>query len=127
MKAEPQIRELLNMSDCRIDTAIPSAFDNLAAVAQQLHADTQPGQPVRDGLGCIIKMRNDVIHPTRAKRVKWSSYQWVEAWTLTVHFLELGLLAYIGYGGQIHPRIAANRWAGYVESVPWASPDDQPE
>jgi hypothetical protein len=75
MKAEPQIRELLTMSDCRIDPAIPSAFDNLAAVAQRLRADAESGQRARDGLGCIIKMRNDVIHPTRAKRVKWSSYQ----------------------------------------------------
>jgi hypothetical protein len=49
----------------------------------------------------------------------------VEAWDLAVHFLELGLLAYVGYGGQIHPRIAANRLSGYVESVPWASPEDQ--
>jgi hypothetical protein len=117
MPAEQQIRQLLN--ECRIDPAIPDAFANLAAVAEQLQADAQPGHPVRDGLGCIIKMRNDVVHPTRSKRLKWSYYEWAEAHSLAVHFLELALLAYVGYRGQYHPRISANRWLGYVEDVPW--------
>jgi hypothetical protein len=64
-------------------------------------------------------MRNDVIHPTRMKRTKWSFYQWSEAHSLAVHFLELALLAYVGYRGRYHPRIAANRWLGYIEDVPW--------
>jgi len=36
-----------------------------------------------------------------------------------VHLLELALLAYIGYRGQIHPRITAIRSPGYTEDVPW--------
>jgi len=59
------------------------------------------------------------MHPTRAKRTKWSGYQWTEAHILAVHFLELALLAYVGYRGRYHPRIAANRWLGYAEDVPW--------
>jgi hypothetical protein len=38
-------------------------------------------------------MRNDVMHPTRTKRTKCSFYQWSEAHSLAVHFLELALLA----------------------------------
>ena len=64
-------------------------------------------------------MRNDVMHPTRTKRTKWSAYQWSEAHILAVHFLELALLAYVGYRGRYHPRISANRWLGYTEDVPW--------
>lgn len=114
-EAESQIGALLKMSDCRINTVVPAAFAHLAAVAEQLDADGQP----RDGLGCVIRMRNDVIHPTRTKRTKWSAYQWAEAHSLAVHFLELALLAYIGYRGRIHPRISANRWLGYTEDVSW--------
>jgi hypothetical protein len=114
-QAEKQIRALLQMSDCRINTAVPAAFDHLAAVAQQLNVNGQ----LRDGLGCVIKLRNDVIHPTRTKRTKWSAYQRAEAQNLAVHFLEMALLAYIGYRGQVHPRISDNRWLGYTEDVPW--------
>jgi hypothetical protein len=114
-ETESQIRALLRMSDCRINTAMPTAFVHLAAVAKQLAT----GGPVRDGLGCVIRLRNDVIHPTRSKRTTWSAYQWAEGYGLAVHFLELALLAYIGYRGRIHPRISANRWLGYTEDVPW--------
>jgi len=126
MEAESQIRALLQLDECRIDPAVPVAFSNLAEVAQRLAADAQPGAGPRDGLGCVIKMRNDVIHPTRTKRTKWSAYQWAEAHGLAVHFLELALLAYVGYRGQFHPRVTANRWLGYVEDVPWSVPEDQP-
>jgi len=118
-EAESQVRALLRFSDCRINTAVPGAFANLATVAQQLNAVRKPDEACRDGLGCVIKMRNDVMHPTRKKRTKWSFYQWSEAHSLAVHFLELALLAYAGYRGRHHPRISANRWLGYAEDVPW--------
>ena len=99
-----------------ISTAsVPAAFAHLAGVAEQLDVGGQP----RDGLGSVIRVRNDVIHPTRTKRTKWSIYQWAEAHSLAVHFLEMALLAYIGYRGRTHPRISANRWLGYTEDVPW--------
>jgi hypothetical protein len=118
-EAESQVRALLQFSDCCIDTAVPDAFSHLAAVADQLNAARKPDEGPRDGLGCIIRMRNDVMHPTRTKRMKWSFYQWSEAHSLAVHFLELALLAYVGYRGRYHPRMAANRWLGYTEDVPW--------
>jgi len=43
------------------------------------------------------------MHPTRTKRTKWSFYQWSEAHSLAVHFLELALLAYVGYRGRYPP------------------------
>jgi hypothetical protein len=119
MEAESQIRALLEFPECRVSTAVPVAFDYLAAVARQLDATKKPDEVCRDGLGCVIKMRNDVMHPTRTKRTKWSGYQWSEAHSLAVHFLELALLAYVGYRGKYHPRISANRWLGYAEDVPW--------
>jgi len=114
-ETESQIRALLQLSDCHVNTAMPPAYTHLAAVAKQLGAVG----PARDGLGCVIRLRNDVIHPTRSKRTTWSAYQWAEGHSLAVHFLELALLAYVGYRGRTHPRISANRWLGCTEDVPW--------
>ncbi len=119
MNTEAQIRALLEFGECRINTAVPDPFAFLQEVAERLNATNEPDHVDRDGLGCVIKMRNDVVHPTRDKRIRWSAYQWAEARGLAVHFVELALLAYVGYRQGYHPRIAANRWAGYVEDVPW--------
>jgi hypothetical protein len=117
---EAQIRALLEFSKCRINTAVPDAFAHLQIVAQHLDATKAPDDAARDGLGCVIALRNHVMHPTRSKRTKWSAYQWAEAHILATHFLELALLAYVGYRERYHPRISTNRWVGYVEDVPWA-------
>jgi hypothetical protein len=114
---ESQVRSLLD--ECRIDTAVPVAFQFLQSAAHRLNATKTAGEADRDGLGSLIAMRNDVVHPTRKKREKWSSYEWTEACVTAVHFLELALLAYVGYRGQYHPRITDNRWLGYTEAVPW--------
>jgi hypothetical protein len=43
-EAESQVRALLQFSDCRINTAVPGAFANLAAVADQLNAARKPDE-----------------------------------------------------------------------------------
>jgi hypothetical protein len=118
-EAETQIRALLNFRECRVSSALPGDLAYLQTVADQLNTDKAPHDPERDGLGCIIAMRNHVIHPTRSKRNKWTREQWTEARILAVHFLELALLAYVGYRDRYHPRISGNRWLGYAKDVPW--------
>jgi hypothetical protein len=113
---EKQIRYLLE--HCSISCAIPEDFDDLESVASQL-AESSPNEARRDGLGCSISLRNNVVHPTRDKRQRWTPYQWAEARMLCTHFLELALLCYVGYQGKYHPRIAMNRWVGHVKNVPW--------
>jgi hypothetical protein len=84
-------------------------------VADQLNAARKPDEAPRDGLGCIIKMRNDVMHsPARSGRS--ARYQWSEAHSLAGHFLDLTLL---GYRRRYQPRITANCRLGYTEDVPW--------
>jgi len=111
---QPQIRGLLE--HCSIDPAMPVAFAELAKVQAALIARNKKA---RDGLECLIAMRNDVVHPTPARRRKWSTYQWAEARMLAVHYLELAMLCYVGYDGQYHPRTSARRYVGEVEDVPW--------
>lgn len=117
---EAQIRALLEFSECRINTAVPDGFADLQNVAHRLDAAKAPSDAMRDGLGCVIALRNHVMHPTRSRRTRWSAYQWAEAHILATHFLELALLAYVGYRERYHPRISANRWPGYLQDVPWA-------
>jgi len=38
------VRALLQFSDCRINTAVPGAFANLTAVADQLNAARKPDE-----------------------------------------------------------------------------------
>lgn len=69
-------------------------------------------------LGCIIRMRNDVMHPTRRSGRSGRSVSGRRHTASQYTSLELALLAYIGYRGR-YPRIAASRWLGYTEDVPW--------
>ena len=107
-----QIRQLL--THFRIDTSVPAMFVNLAAAQQQIN-NAEGSQ--RDGLGTVIKMRNASIHPA-AGAASRPRTAWFEARELMVHYLELALLAYVGYTGKIKPRTAP-RPAGSPEDVPW--------
>lgn len=117
--AEDQIRAMLSSALCRVSTLVPQGYDHLADVERRLMSNADEQKPYYDGLSCLIKMRNEVMHPSRNKRLKWTFEEWIEAHELATHFLELALLAYVGYRGKIHPRTALNRYAGYVEDVPW--------
>lgn len=118
-EAETQVRALLQFEECRIGSGLPGDLTYLQAVADRLNGERAPDEPERDGLACIVAMRNHVIHPTRSRRNRWSHEQWTEARILAVHFLELALLAYVGYRERYHPRTSNNRWPGYTEDVPW--------
>lgn len=118
--AQGQIRMLLDMPECRINAAVPCGFNYLAEVAQKIYESRERKGACPDGLDCIIRMRNDVVHPTHKRRGGWTYQEWIEAHNLVAHFLELSLLSYIGYTGQYHPRIAMERMTGYVEYMPWS-------
>ena len=119
MNAQKQIRALLDLPHFRISTIVPPAYVFLRKVVDGQNKTRPPHEQERDGLSCIIKMRNDVVHPTRDTRTNWLYQESTEAHELSLHFLELALLAYVGYRGNIHPRTAAERMTGFVEDVPW--------
>lgn len=114
LNTETQLRALLD--DCQVDLTIPTHFQHLHDVAAALLA--RSGQQ-RDGLGCVISMRNDITHPTRERTTRWSVYQWAEAGMFARHLLELALLNIVGYSGKYHSRVDPNRWLGAVQDVPW--------
>jgi hypothetical protein len=44
----------------------------------------------------------------------------VDAWRLGLWYVEMALLAWLGYGGTYNSRLEDDRWRGKVVRVPWA-------
>lgn len=117
-QTECEIRRLLD--DCNIATGLPSQFANLQKVSAALPA-LKDGSP-RDALGCVISMRNKIIHPTKALPSTWDAYQWWEAASYAVDAFLLSILNTIGYTGQYRSAVATNVSTGVTNPVPWVPP-----
>ena len=111
-----QLRKLLD--DCSVDLDIPADFQELESVRNTLGA--KPDGSSRDALDCIIKMRNNVIHPTRDKPAKWTAYQWSEASQVALDFLRYAILNSVGYNSVIRTAAQSSKYLGQTTKVPWA-------
>ncbi|WP_034270587.1 hypothetical protein [Actinospica robiniae] len=116
---EGQIRELITSLRSAANLEVPADQVYLEALRARLAAKSS--KAVFDGLSCIVKMRNAIMHPSRGERSDWTYEEIVEGYLLATHLFEMALLAYVGYRGKVHPRISAVRMAGYIEDVPWAT------
>lgn len=66
----------------------------------------------------VTRMRNGVIHPKRTNAA-FTPWEWLDATHLSLHYLILGILAYVGYQGSYRdPLDFAKPW-GEVTKVPW--------
>ncbi|MGC5334709.1 hypothetical protein [Micromonospora sp. DT62] len=110
---EGEIREFLG--ECQIDTAVPPHLTELQAAAAAMPANQGVA---RDALSAVIYLRNRTVHPTRTLD-SWSVYAWAEASMVARHFLRLGILNMLSYGGQHKSALSLNRWVGSVDPVPW--------
>lgn len=119
-----QIRALVTSLRSMPDLTVPADLVYLEALRARLAAKSS--EPDLDGLGCIIKMRNAVMHPTRGERADWTYEEIIEGFLFATHLFEMTLLAYAGYRGRVHPRIASEQMAGYLEDVPWVTPSSGP-
>ena len=72
-----------------------------------------------DGPQALTAMRNDLVHGG-LKRAHFSDECYVEAWRLTLWFLEMAVLALCGFRGPHW-----NRNNSQVEVVPWQSAGEQ--
>jgi hypothetical protein len=73
-----------------------------------------------NGPQAIASLRNRVVHPRRSHGTVDFAV-WIDAWLLSVQYIELALLALLGYRGVYGNRLKRPRHAGEVEPVPWAS------
>jgi hypothetical protein len=116
LNTEDAVRDLL--AEVGVDMSVPVHLAHLVSV-QATFAAANPGSNP-DGLRCIVKMRNDVAHPERARLGRWNTYEWAEAGFLAMEFFDLALLWWLGYQGRYMPRSAQHRSYGDAIRVPWA-------
>lgn len=114
--AEAVIRAILDSAS--ISTSIPSHLRYLQTVSESFKL--RDGL-VRDALGCVVKMRHEVLHPTMERMGSWSSQQWIECAIVAQHYLETAILEWLGYRGYYHPRIEETSYTGAVLRVPWVA------
>lgn len=116
LTAEEAIRLLLDRMAA--DTTVPVHLAHLVGVQSQLASS---GKPAPDGLSCVVKMRNDVAHPERARLARWDTYEWAEAGFEAMGFFDAAMLWWLDYQGRYMPRTAQHRSAGDAVTVPWGT------
>lgn len=92
----------------------------------QIPIDSQPeltsiiklGSKWLDGPHAFTEIRNSLVHPDAKDREKLTECIY-DAWRLGLWYLELSLLAVMGYDGTYGNRLRQRRY-GQVEQVPWA-------
>jgi hypothetical protein len=104
------IRHLLQ--DFGIPIAIPRTFYGLRKV--------RANSPW-DGPAAIAWLRNNIVHAGyhRVNMRRWKL--WEQGWQLALWYLELAILAIVGYAGVYRNRLAAEPHVGAVDPVPWAT------
>lgn len=112
MKAREKMDRLLTWA--QIPTAVPSELRAL-----------RKAKPGMSGPECVANLRNDFIHPKPTKK-PLPPKAYVDTWLLAAWYLELVTLRWLGYSGRYRPRMAANRWVGATQPLPWA-PTAPPE
>ena len=103
LPAADQYRMLL--SSLSIPLGIPAEATALLAAAKSNNWE--------DGPKALTQLRNDLVHGG-IKRANWSNDCYVEAWKLSLWYVEMVLLALCGYS-DLH----WNRNNRQVEAVPW--------
>ncbi len=107
LKASDKLRMLF--ASLRIPTDIGPVTPGIQRLAGQFNWVDAPH--------AITHIRNSLVHPDNRKPVRDC---YVEAWALSLWYLELSILALCSYDGTYRNRLIA-RYAGQVEHVPWAS------
>jgi hypothetical protein len=109
LTAREKIERLLLLAG--IPPNLPASCSSLSSQAA-LHRWTS-------GPHAITHMRNTMIHPTLNK-ARFSVDCWIEAWRLTLSYLEFVLLRLMSYQGRHLGRLpGATRFAGGSEPLPW--------
>jgi hypothetical protein len=99
------------LRDIGIPTTIPRTFYGL----RRVRANTP-----WDGPAAVAWLRNDIVHANR-HRVHGRRWKvWYQGWQLALWYLELAVLAVVGYKGSYRNRLSDEIGMGTVEPVPWA-------
>jgi hypothetical protein len=81
-------------------------------------SDLKSADGPADGPRLFTEIRNEIIHPTK-NRLSRDHDELVDAWRLSLWYIELVLLRVLRYEGQYASRLLERRWEGDIEPVPW--------
>lgn len=113
MHAQRKLETLLE--SLGIGTGFPPYLPDLARLAARRGLATGPE--------AIVRVRNALVHPSKGKR-DWlrgvDPTELFDVKELTLEYLELTLLALLGYGGAYQKRMRGVYKAEAMASVPWA-------
>ena len=90
---------------------LPIAIDD--ATPEILQA--APGLRWRDAAHALTDIRNELVHPSSKRVVAKCLF---DAWTLSLWYLELSVLALCGYDDSYISRLSKSMWK-HPENVPW--------
>lgn len=105
LKASDRLRDLFNSLNLPID--IGTATPDIQKAAS--------GFKWEDAPHALTYIRNELVHPARKKQV---ANCFVDAWKLSLWYLELSVLALCGYDNTYTNRLTA-KWVTDSEHVPW--------
>lgn len=106
--ASDQLRLLL--SRMRVPRRIPATMTELLTLGQPLNWD---------GPRALTEIRNSLVHPSKNQRAGGKRLPYFEAWNLGQWYLELSLLALIGFDDVYSDRTRLGAWMGDVQELPW--------
>jgi len=107
--AADKLRELF--SSLNLPVTIPSVLTSLSATAMQHRWSDAP-----QGL---TEIRNEIVHPEHKKRGQFNDVL-VDAWDLSLWYIEMTVLRLSAYSGDYSNRLVPRNAVGQVEKVPWA-------
>jgi hypothetical protein len=118
-RASKIISELLDHFG--IPTHVPQELELLRNLASVPTLKDNPSSQDLTGPETVVRIRNAVVHSKRAKRKKrrvLDTKEYVEAWRLSIWYLEMVILSWCGYDGEYSSRLETG-WQGEHDTVPW--------
>ena len=107
------------LSKLLTEAKIPVNIDPARTPALSAFADSNGYQ---DGPETIVEIRNSLTHPKDNESLYAAGHALLEAHHLSLRYLDLVLLHWIGYRGRTEDKTHRERWSGQSELVPWAKP-----
>lgn len=107
--AAERIRRLLQ--DLDVPTEVPESLESLHELSSR--------KSWRDGPEALAKFRNEIVHHQR-KNLQEYEPALADMWSLSLWFIELAILSFIGYSGPYGNRLVT-RYVGETELLPWSS------
>ena len=116
--AEDLISKLLKEQG--IPISIPNQLSKLSHLSGKSFLKYNDSEDILSGPQIVVRIRNALVHSHRAKRdkrQKLNTDHYVEAWQLSLWYLELVLLAWLGHEGKYSCRLKKG-FASDLDLVP---------